>query len=256
MKVAVCCKAVPKGIKKVKLVETKGTLDCESNSFLMNECDEYALDAALVWKKEHGADITVLTMGGIRSQDILYMAMAKGADQAVRLDGDINESGVAAQIIAAAVKGKDYDLVITGIESEDNTASQVAISLAEMIGYPYALAVTKVEFLPDRRIKVAIEIGGGLQEELELTLPAVLAIQSGITTLSYAALAKIMRARKMPIRSMSYKELGINREEIEASRPKIIAAFDPPQAQFAELFSGSVEEIAEKILGKVKNVLG
>jgi electron transfer flavoprotein beta subunit len=256
MKVVVCCKAVPKGIKKVKLVESKGAVECESFSFLMNECDEYALDAALVWKKEHGADVTVLTMGGIRSQDILYMALAKGADRAVRLDGDINESGVAAQVIAAAVKGKDYDLVITGVESEDNMASQVAISLAERVGYPYALAVTKVEFLPDRRIKVTTEIGGGLQEEMEMALPAVLAIQSGITTLSYAATAKIMRARKTPIRSMSYKELGINREEIDASRPKITAAFDPPRAEFAELISGSLEEIAEKMIGRVKNVLG
>jgi electron transfer flavoprotein beta subunit len=256
MKVAVCCKAVPKGIKKVKLVETRGLLDCESNSILMNECDEYALDAALLWKKEHGADITVITMGGIRTQDVLYTAIAKGADHAVRLDGDINESGAAAQIIAAAVKGKDYDMVITGVESEDNTASQVAISLAERLGYPYAMAVTKVEFLPDGRIQVAIEIGGGLQEELEMKLPAVLAIQSGITTLSCAALAKIMRARKIPIRSMGFRELGINRDEIEAFRPKITAVFEPPQAQFAELIGGSVEEIAEKILKRVKNVLG
>lgn len=160
MKVLVCCKAVPKGIKKIKLVEAKGTVECESFSFLMNECDEYALDAALVWKKEQGAEVTVLTIGGIRSQDILYLALAKGADHALRLDGgNINESGVAAQMIAAAVKGRDYDLVITGVESEDNMASQVAVSVAERVGYPYALAVTAVKFLPDRRIKATIEIG-------------------------------------------------------------------------------------------------
>ena len=55
MKVAVCCKAVPESIKKVKLDENKGTVECESFSLLMNECDEYALDAALMWKKEQGA---------------------------------------------------------------------------------------------------------------------------------------------------------------------------------------------------------
>jgi electron transfer flavoprotein beta subunit len=257
MKVLVCCKAVPKGIKKVKLVEAKGTVECESVSFLMNECDEYALDAALVWKKEQGAEVTVLTVGGIRNQDILYLALAKGADQALRVDGgNINESGVAAQMIAAAVKGKDYDLVITGVESEDNMASQVAVSVAERVGYPYVMAVTAVEFLPDRRIRATTEIGGGLQEELEIALPAVLAIQSGITTLSYAAAVKIMRARKMPIGSISQKELGLNWAEMDASRPKITAAFDPPKAEFAELISGSVEEIADNIVGKVKNVLG
>jgi len=251
MKVMVCCKAVARGIKKVKLVESKGTVECESLSFLMNECDEYALDGALVWKKEHSIDVTVLTMGGIRSQDILYMAMAKGADRAIRLDVDVNESGVAAQVIAEVVKGKDYDLIITGVESEDNMASQVAISLAERVGLPYALAVTKVEFLQDRRIKVVTEIGGGAQEELEITLPAVLTIQSGIT-----ALAKIMRARKMPIHSMSLKELGINWQEVDAWRPKIISVFDPPQAEYAEMISGNLNEIAEKIVGRMKNALG
>lgn len=256
MKVVVCCKAVPRGIKKVKLVENKGTVECESFSFLMNECDEYALEGALVWKKELGAEVTALTMGGIRSQDILYLAMAKGADQAIRVDADINDSGVAAQVIAEALKGKDYDLIITGVESEDNMASQVAISLAERLGLPYAMAVTKVEFLENQRIKATTELGGGIQEELEITLPAVLAIQSGIATLSYAALAKIMRARKTPIRSMSFKEIGINWQEVDASRPRIISAFDPPQTEYAEIIAGSPEEIAEKIVGRMKNVLG
>jgi electron transfer flavoprotein beta subunit len=113
-----------------------------------------------------------------------------------------------------------------------------------------------VEFLQDRQIKVATEIGGGAQEELEITLPAVLAIQSGITTLSYAALAKIMRARKMPIRSMSLKELGVNWHEVDAWRPKIVSVFDPPQAEYAEMISGNLNEIAEKIVGRMKNALG
>ena len=256
MKVAVCCKAVPESIKKVKLNENKGTVECESSSLLINECDEYALDAALMWKKEQGVDVTALTMGSIRSQDILYIALAKGADRAFRLDDlDVNDSGVAAQIISEAVKGKDYDLIMTGVESEDNMASQVAISLAEILGLPYALAVTNVKFLEDRRIKVGIEIGGGVQEELEITLPAVLAIQSGIVTHSYTSFTKIMRARNIPIRSISARELGINRQEIDASRPKITAAFDPPQAEYAEMISGNLDEIAEKIVGKIKHVL-
>ena len=256
MKVLVCCKGVSRGIKKVKLVEDKGTVECESFSFLMNECDEYALDAALVWKKELGVDVTALTMGGIRSQDILYLAMAKGADRAIRVDAEVNDSGVAAQVIAEAVRGKGYDLIVTGVESEDNMATQVAISLAERLGFPYALAVIKVEFLENQRIKVTTELGGGIQEELEITLPAVLAIQSGITTLSYAPLAKIMRARKNPISSMSLKQIAINWEEVEAWRPRIISAFDPPEAGSAEIIAGSPVEIAEKIVGRMKNELG
>jgi electron transfer flavoprotein beta subunit len=256
MKVLVCCKAVPEGIKKVKLDEKRGTVVCESYSLLMNEGDEYALDAALVWKKEQDADVTVLTMGSIRTQDILYMALAKGAHRALRLDVDVNESRVAAQVIAGAVKKNEYDLIMTGVESKDNMASEVATSLAEEVGLPCALAVTRVDFLKDRRIKVAIEIGGGLQEELEIVLPAVLAIQSGITAHSYTSMAKVMSARKMPIRSMGMRELGLDWQEIDSSRSKTVAVFDPPQAEYAEMISGSLEEIAEKIVSGMKHVLG
>lgn len=255
MKAVVCCKGVPKGIKEVKLLENKGTVECKSFSFQMNECDEYALDAALVWKKEVGMDVTALTMGGIRSQDVLYMAMAKGADQAIRLDAEATDSGVAAQVIAEAVRGKGYDLIVTGVESEDNMASQVAISLAERLGLPYALAVIKVEFLGDQRIKATIELGGGIQEELEITLPAVLATQSGIATLTYAPMAKILRARKTPISSMGMDEIGINWPEVAASCPRIISVFDPPQTGSAEIIGGTLAEIAEKMVERIKNVL-
>ena len=151
LKILVCCKPVPKGIRNVKWLEKKGALECESNSFLMNEGDEYALDAALVWKRRGEAEVTVLTVGGIRSQDILYTALAKGADQAIRIDAEANESEAIARILAKALREKGYDLVLTGVESEDDLACQVGTSLAEELQLPHAFAVTKVEFGRDQR---------------------------------------------------------------------------------------------------------
>lgn len=117
-----------------------------------------------------------------------------------------------ARVIGEALQGKGYDLILTGVESEDNMASQVGVSLAERLGLPYAFAVTKVHFGGDQKVvKVVTELGGGLQEELEISLPAVLAIQSGIATLTYAALGKIMRARRMPLSSMGLRELKLER---------------------------------------------
>lgn len=182
--------------------------------------------------------------------------MAKGADRAIRVDTDVNDSGVAAQVIAEAVREKGYDLILTGVESEDNMASQVAISLAERLGLPYAMAVIKVEFLGNQQVKVTTEVGGGTQEELEITLPAVLAIQSGITPLTYAPAAKIMKARRMPIESTSIKKIAVNWEEMEAWRPRIMSVFDPPQTESAEIIAGRPEEIAGIIVGRMKNELG
>lgn len=257
LKVIVCCKPVPRGIRTVRLAENKGAVECESNSFLMNECDEYALDAALVWKKELGAEVTVATMGGIRSQDILYMSMAKGADKALRIDADLNDPGAAARVLAGVLRDKGYDLILTGVESEDNNASVVGTSLAELLGLPHAFAVTKVAFEAEqKKIRVVTEIGGGVQEELGLTLPAVLSIQSGIATLTYAAPAKIMRARRTPLNSVPFKESGLKMEDLEAMRPRAVEVFEPPKAAYAEILSGTPGEIAETIMSKVKHVLG
>lgn len=78
LKIIVCCKPVPRGIKNVRLVESRGIVECESNSFLMNECDEYALDAALLWKKELDAELTVLTVGDSEPGYSLYRPGQRG----------------------------------------------------------------------------------------------------------------------------------------------------------------------------------
>ena len=257
MKIIVFCKPVPKGVRNVRLVEGKGAVACDSNSFLMNECDEYALEAALLWKKERGAEVTAATMGGIRSQDALYLAMAKGADRALRIDADVNDSDAAARVLTEAVRGKGYDLILAGVESEDNNASRVGTTVAEGLGFPHAFAVTKVAFGPEEgKIRVVTELGGGVQEELEIRLPAVLSIQSGIAPLTYAAPAKIIRARKNPLDSMPLKETGLKLEQLEAERPRAVEVFEPPKSASAERITGTAEEIAGAILDKVKHALG
>lgn len=253
----VCLKPVPRGIKKVRLDPEKGVVKCESSSFLMNECDEFALDAALLWRKEQEAEVTALTVGGIRSQDVLYLAVAKGADQIVRIDADVSDSAGAAQVIAAALQGKGYDLILTGVESEDNMSSQVGTAVAELLHVPYAFAVTRVTFtLEPRKIRVLTEMGGGVQEELEITLPAVLAVQSGISPLTYAPAAKIMKARRNLPHSIPLNKLGIKGEELEAARYRTLDVFEPPKADYAEVLTGTPSEIADLVMDKVKDVLG
>jgi electron transfer flavoprotein beta subunit len=223
----------------------------------MNECDEYALDAALLWKKALGAELTAMTVGGIRSQDILYVALAKGADRAVRIDSDVNDSAVIARVLGEALQGKGYDLILTGVESEDNMASQVGVSLAERLGLPYAFAVTRVQFDGEqKRVQVVTELGGGIQEELDISLPAVLAIQSGIAALTYASLGKIMKARRMPVNSMGLRELNLERDALGRMRPKILEIFEPPKAGYAEMIEGSPQQMADILMDKVKHVLG
>jgi electron transfer flavoprotein beta subunit len=183
--------------------------------------------------------------------------LAKGADRAVRIDSDVNDSAVIARVLGEALRGKGYDLILTGVESEDNMASQVGVSLAERLGLPYAFAVTRVQFAGDQKmVKVVTELGGGIQEELEISLPAVLAIQSGIAALTYAALGKIMKARRMPVSSMGLRELNLEREALGSMRPKTLEIFEPPKAGDAEMIEGSPQQMADILMDKVKHVLG
>jgi electron transfer flavoprotein beta subunit len=257
MRVIVCTKAVPGGIRSVELDETTGTVRCEYHQLYMNESDEYALEEALALKRQLGADITVLSLGNLKCQDILYRSLAKGADTATRIDAEIGDPQIAAEIIAEALRAMTYDLVLTGVEATDSLAAQVGVSVAERLGLPSVFAVTRVEAHPKQRsIRVVKELGGGLQETLEVDLPALLCVQSGIQPLTYAALRKVIRARKQPIRCLRLEELGLSWQGLQARRLKIMKVFDPPKAEYAEIIPGSPAEAAGVLLEKIKNVLG
>jgi electron transfer flavoprotein beta subunit len=86
VKIAVCCKAVPGAVSDVE-VDAYGTaLRYRSQVQSMNECDEYGIEEALALKRAYGGEITALTMGPLTAQDILHLALANGADKAVRID--------------------------------------------------------------------------------------------------------------------------------------------------------------------------
>ena len=103
MRIVVCCKAVPGIVTELALAPDKRSLQYQGQLLSMNECDEYALEEALALKRAHGGSVTVITMGSIKTQDILYLALAKGADRAVRVDFDSQDSRVASAVLAASV---------------------------------------------------------------------------------------------------------------------------------------------------------
>lgn len=257
MKVVVCIKAVPEGVSSIRLIESNGTIGCEYLRLFTNECDEYALEEALTLKRQHGAEIAVLSIGGIRCQDILYMALAKGADSATRIDADFTDAQITAEIIAEAMKTMSYDLVLTGVEAADTMSAQVGVSVAEILGLPHVFAVTKVEVQPEERsIRVVKELGGGTSERLEVDLPALLCVQSGIQPLTYASLPKVMRARQQPMGCLQLADLGLSLEELDGRRLKIIRVFDPPRAEYAEIIEGTPTEVAGLLMERMKNSLG
>ena len=255
MKIVVCCKAVPGVVTEAKITPDGKSIQYRGEFLAMNECDESALEEAIVLKRTHGGEVTVLTMGPITALDILYIALAKGADRAVRIDAQTQDPQCAGVVLAAALKKLDYDLVLTGAQSRDTLAGQVGIAVAERLGVPFAYAVVDVQAAKSGAVTVRKELGGGRYARVELSLPALLCVQTGIQPLTYVPPARMMRARQQPVRSFSVADLGLEADHLIPRGYRFIDIFQPRRTSQVEFLQGGSEEIAATLLSKIKEAL-
>src|SRR5512135_1634676 len=220
LKILVCMKQVPQKDVPLKLNEG-GTWIREDVSYEVNEPDAYALEEALRQKEKHGGEVVVITAGPARSQQVLREALAKGADRAIHLE---DEKFVAldavntAKAFRAAIKDEQFDLIFTGLQSDDYGFAQTGVVLAELMGWPHATIIMQIE-KKDAGIRVKRELEAGFFQFIDMPLPAVLSIQSGINKLRYATLIGIKQAKNKPLRKVTLDEvksaLGDNQQKIE-----------------------------------------
>jgi electron transfer flavoprotein beta subunit len=255
VKIVVLCKAVAVEVSDVKLAAGGKALQYQSQLLTMNESDEYALEEAIVLKRAHGGEVTVLTMGSITTQNILHLALAKGADRAVRIDAQIHDSQAASLVLAEALRKLGYDLVLTGTQSRDTQSGLVGIAIAERLGIPFAFAVMQVEAEGNKSIRVVKELGGGRSADVRLPLPAVLCVQTGIQKLTYVPPARMARARQQPVRSLSLGDLGLSEEQVAAQGYHFLDVFRPVRTGQVHFLEGSAQEVATVLLAKMKEVL-
>jgi len=252
MNIVVCCKSVPGLVTDLKVGADGKSLQYQSQLLAINECDEYALEEALVLKKAHGGQVTVISMGGIKSQDVLYYSLAKGADKAVRVDCDSHDPRIASTALAAALKKLEFDLVLTGTQSRDTLGGQVGVAAASLLGLPFAYAVVGIEVPDGTTIIARKELGGGRFADVGLQLPALLCVQTGIQPLTFVPPARRIRARQQPVRSFSLGDLGLQAEALAPKGYLILDVRPPERSQQAELLQGSAQEIAVALLTKIR----
>jgi len=241
---------------RFELSEAGDGIDCGSRTLVMNEVDEYALEQALVMREELGGSVTVISVGGLASQDTLYVAKAKGVDRVIRATADYVDPVSVSEILAKAIERLHFDVVLTGVESSDNMMGQTGIYLAEKLGLPFAYTVTAIDaksscdFLTVRK-----ELGGGVSQVLDIRLPAVLCIQSGIQPLKYTAPARVLRARNEPLEVYSLQDLVPMAEgAVQPIRPKLVGLFKPETTRKAEILEGEPSHIASVVIEKILEV--
>src|ERR1700736_3916748 len=141
MRIAVCIKQVPTREWQPRLNEDRTWIRDQDASFEMNEPDAYALEEALRLKEKHGGEAVVCSAGPARVAQVLREALARGADRAIFVEDEqfANADAFAtAFALGAAMKDEDFDLILTGLQSDDQGFGQTGVILAERLGRPHA----------------------------------------------------------------------------------------------------------------------
>ena len=272
MKIAVCLKQVQARDAILK-INSAGTWVASTDvSYVLNEPDIYALEEGLRLKEKHGGEVLVASLGPARAQQALKEALAKGADRALHLDDPAFESldaYGAAQALAKALAPEKPDLILTGLQSDDLGLAQTGVILAEFLGLPHSTIIMEIEVQDqsllstslreaesrserDRSLKVKRELEGGWFQWLEMPLPALLTIQSGINKPRYATLSGIMKAKTKPLKKLTAADLGLAPADL-SPRQKILKVYVPVKKAQAEFFEGNPKEIAARLVDKLRN---
>src|SRR4030065_2273638 len=181
MNIIVCVKRIPKTAEADIFIEKDGKdIKKDNLVFHLNDWDSYAVREAVLLKEKQGGSVTVLSIGPEESKEVLTRCLAMGADKALRIEEPAAQDGhLTAKILAQALKDQSFDLILTGVQAEDDNGGQVGVGLAQRLGFPHAAIVTHIE-MAGGRARVRRELEGGIEEVTELKLPAVLMIRTGI----------------------------------------------------------------------------
>jgi electron transfer flavoprotein beta subunit len=250
MKIAVCIKQVPAKDAPLMLSD-RGWIREADTGFDMNEPDSFALEESLRLKEKHGGEVIVVSMGPERVKQTIKEALGKGADRAIYIaDDNVHTLDPldGAKSLAAAIKREEPDLVLTGLQSYDHGFGQTGVLLAGLLNMPHVTIVMQIDFQTDH-LRVKRELEAGWFQWIELPLPAVLTVQSGINKVRYATLKGIMAAKKKEIATVPQGALGVVREPSQ----HIERIYVPSRAKKIEFLSGTPKEAAAKLLEKLKH---
>ena len=217
----------------------------------LNEWDDYAVEEAVQLQEEGVADeVVTVTIGPEDCEQTIRQALAKGADRAIRVwddaleDVDLLDVGAKTDILRAVIEEEDPDLVLTGVQSGDDSWGATGVSVAEDLGYEWAAVVNHLEHdLEDGVASVRRELEGGVEELTDVELPAVLTIQTGINEPRYASLRGIRQAQRKP---QSLGDLGVDESAVEGA-VTLTDMYEPESESDVTVWEGSPEDTAGQL---------
>ncbi len=254
MKILVCIKQVPDMESKFKVNGEGNWYDSGDLAWRMNEYDEYAVEQAVQLKEQEGdADVTVLCIGPARVKETMKKALAMGCDRGAHIDDEASATRdplEIAAIIAEFAKDKGFDLIFTGMQSQDRASGQVGVLVAEMLGFSCVTTIVDFTFEAGE-LQVKRELEGGVRAKVRTSLPAVVTCQLGLNTPRYPTLPNIMKAKKKELLSTAASDLL----KVEG-RQQTASMYFPEKKGGGLVLEGDVADLADQLIKILKDKTG
>jgi electron transfer flavoprotein beta subunit len=250
MKILVCIKQVPDMESKFR-INGAGTWYDESDlAWRINEYDEYAVEQGVRLKEQVGeAELVVLSIGPDRVKEVIKKALAMGGDRGVHVKDDAafaKDSFEIASIVAEYAQKESFDVIFTGMQSQDRGSAQVGVYLAEMLGLPSVSTIVDFSYAGGT-VTASRELEGGLKAVVKVATPALFTCQLGLNTPRYPTLPNIMKAKKKELLTVEVAELLKVDERLETSR-----VYFPERKGGGLVLEGDVGEMADRLIAILK----
>lgn len=243
MDIVVPIKLVPDLVEELEINEDGNDLDRDFLSFRINEFCEHAIEEAVQLKEKNGGSVTVIAIDGEETDKVLFTALAKGADKAIKINGleDGASSHAIAKAMAGAIKNLSWDLILTGVQAPDDLDGQLSVLLAGMLDVPHVSVVSDIAKVGDK-LELSKEYAGGVSARFEAEGKLVLGIQAARETPRYAPVSRVRQL-------MKEAELAeVDADDGDVNLGYSVRSMSPPESgDKAEMIEGSAEEIADRI---------
>ncbi|MEW6349420.1 MAG: electron transfer flavoprotein subunit beta/FixA family protein [Thermodesulfobacteriota bacterium] len=257
MDIIVCMKWTPDTSEADLAVDKKG-MDIEKGDldYDMNEWDRFAIEEAVRIKEKLGGKVTVVSVAPEEVEEVLRESLARGADEAFQLWDDAcdgSDGYATAKVLAKFAQGRKFDLILTGTLADDDCAGQVGGMLAAMLGIPGATLVQKLD-IADGTMTVLRELEAGLSEKLEIDLPAVVSVATGLNEPRFVSVRAVRKVASAEIPCVDLAALGLAGTDVgdAGARVRIEKVFLPPEGEGAEMIPGKPEEAAARLAAILK----
>ena len=257
MEIIVCIKRVPDlSEAEIEIGRDGVSLVDDDLDYDVNEWDNFAIEAAVQLKEEHGGRVTAMTVGDEESEDVLRRALAMGTDEAVHLVDDAFDGSDAlgtATILQRAIADRPYDLILTGAISGDEARGHVGPMLAALLDIPMVALATELS-VDGGTATIRHEVEGGLERITRMVLPALVTCQTGLNEPRYVSIRGIRKVSGVEIFVREAGDLDLDGSQVgvAGSAVAVEEIFLPPRGEGAEMLEGSEEAVVEKLVERLQ----